>query len=240
MENHAAIYADLAKACHDKGRFQERDRFLILAADSAWSAGAIEQAEQFRSRILEYNPNHLLKPYPSFDEALKSPDIQAYVQQLRRGYPRERAVEMLKELVGERRNELEETLKSEGPAFKLAPPPPPRFDLPAKGEAPPPAVRPKASEPKPATKPTLPQSPRESSAEFEVPVSRQVTVAKTKQNLPAVLAPPVRPATPSTQKSADDISGAWVGTALFTLLVIMTLVTVLHVFVQPFYPLFPK
>jgi hypothetical protein len=240
MENNAAIYAELAKFCHDSGRFQERDRFLILAADSAWSAGAIDQAEQLRSRILEYNPNHLLKPYPSFDEALKSPDIQAYVQQLRRGYPQERAVAMLKEFVGDRRSESEDTLKADSPIFKLASPPPPRFDLPAKGEAPPPAVRPKASEPKVAAKSVPSQAANQPASDSDVPVSRQITVDKAQRKLLAAPVPPALTAKPSLQNAPDDVSGVWVGTTLFTLLLIMALVAVLHVFVQPFYPLFPK
>lgn len=237
MENFATVYAELAKYCHDTGRFQERDRFLILAADSAWSAGDIDQAEKFRSRILDYNPNHLLKPYPSFDEALKSPDIKAYVQQLRRGYPQERAAAMLKEFVGDRREAIEETVKANSPIFNLAPP---RFDLPAKGEAPPPAVRPKAAEPKGSTKAVPSQTPSKPASDLDVPVSRQITVAKAQKSPLATPASPTRSPRPSHQKVPDDVSGGWVGTTLFTLLVIMTLVAVLHVFVQPFYPLFPK
>lgn len=232
MANNAAVYSELAEAYHAKGRFQERDRFLILAADSAWSAGAMDEAERLRSRILEYNPNHLLRPYPSFDEALKSADIQAYVQQLRRGYPRERAVELLKELLGDqRRGDVDETLAADNPVFKLAAPAPPKFELPGKGEAPA-AVRPKPAEapkPEPRAQPKKAPPPPET----PIPVSRQMIVDKPAKK-PAPPAPRPAPAA-----ATEDLGGAWVGTLLFTLMLVMTLVTLLHVFVQPFYPIFP-
>ena len=231
MANNAAVYIELAEAYHAKGRYQERDRFLILAADSAWSAGAIDEAERLRSRILEYNPNHLLRPYPSFDEALKSADIQAYVQQLRRGYPRERAVELLKELLGDAgHGDLEETLAADHPVFKLAAPPPPKFELPGKGEVPP-AVRPKPAE---APKPEPRLAPKKTApSETPIPVSRQMIVEKPVKRP----APPAPRPTPAT--SPEDFGGAWVGTLLFIILLVMMLVTLLHVFVQPFYPIFP-
>lgn len=97
-EQTITVYVQLAEAYHGKNRYQERDRFLILAADTAWTAGRTDEAEQLRKKILSYNPNHLLRPYNSFGEALGSPDIMTYIQQLRRGYPVDRATELLRGL----------------------------------------------------------------------------------------------------------------------------------------------
>ena len=92
------VYVQLAEAYHGKNRYQERDRFLILAADTAWTAGRTDEAEQLRKKILTNNPSRLLRPYNSFGEALNSPDIMTYIQQLRRGYPVDRATELLRGL----------------------------------------------------------------------------------------------------------------------------------------------
>jgi hypothetical protein len=84
------LYAQLAEEHQKHDRPQERDRFLVLAADAALSAGKRDVAENFRRTLLTRNPNHLLKPYASLTEALESPDIANYVQELRRTYPPER------------------------------------------------------------------------------------------------------------------------------------------------------
>jgi hypothetical protein len=84
------LYAQLAEEHQKKDRPQERDRFLLLAADAALSAGKQDVAENFRRTLLARNPNHLLKPYTSLTEALQWPDIATYVQELRRTYPPER------------------------------------------------------------------------------------------------------------------------------------------------------
>jgi hypothetical protein len=83
------LYAQLAEDHQKQGRPQERDRFLLLAADAALSGGKRDVAENFRRTLLARNPNHLLKPYSSLSEALASPDIATYVQELRRTYPAE-------------------------------------------------------------------------------------------------------------------------------------------------------
>ena len=75
---------------HDRRRqTRERDAFLVLAADAALSLGQRDRAERLRQRLLALNPHHLLKPFPSLAEALKSPDIQCLVEDLRRQYPPE-------------------------------------------------------------------------------------------------------------------------------------------------------
>ena len=123
------VYEELAEWEHRQGSPQARDRFLILAADSALSAGHSDDAERFRARLLEYNPHHLLKPYSSLADALKSSDVFGYMADLRTTYPLEEAERLLA------------SLKSDGkqpePDDHAAPPFPPPLDR-ERSEAPPP------------------------------------------------------------------------------------------------------
>src|SRR5579864_7412990 len=95
------IYSELAALEDQRGDAQMRDRFLILAADAALNLGARVQAEQLRERLLEHNPHHLLRPYPSMQEALQSPDVAGYVTDLRRQYPPTEAGRRLEELLSD-------------------------------------------------------------------------------------------------------------------------------------------
>jgi hypothetical protein len=75
-----------------------RDRFLLLGATALLSSGQREEAEKLRLRLLELNPSHLLKPFASLAEALKSRDIVDYVAGLRRSYPPQTAEHLLESL----------------------------------------------------------------------------------------------------------------------------------------------
>jgi hypothetical protein len=75
-----------------------RDRFLLLGAAALLSSGRREEAEKLRLRLLELNPSHLLKPFPSLSEALKSRDILDYIDGLRRSYPPQTAEQLLESL----------------------------------------------------------------------------------------------------------------------------------------------
>ena len=75
-----------------------RDRFLVLAADAALLAGKTDEAERLRLRLLKVNPHHMLKPYPSFAQALKAPDVLTYVKDLRVNYPADVAEDLLRTL----------------------------------------------------------------------------------------------------------------------------------------------
>jgi hypothetical protein len=46
------LYQELATLCERQGQPQMRDRFLVLAADAAWSAGQEEAAERIRALLL--------------------------------------------------------------------------------------------------------------------------------------------------------------------------------------------
>ncbi|MBV9121801.1 MAG: hypothetical protein JO112_00400, partial [Planctomycetes bacterium] len=95
------------------------DRFLVLAADAAFSGGQLDEAERLRGRLLQLNPHHLLKPFASMEEAVRSTDVQNYIAGLRRTYPPETAENLL------------ETARAKAREKK---PPPPIGILPARGE----------------------------------------------------------------------------------------------------------
>ncbi len=93
-------YVALAAWYHRQGQGQNRDRFLALAADAALNAGLPEEAEQLHGRLVRYNPHHLLKPFPSFAQAMQSPLVKNFVAVLRRSHPPEEAQHLLASLGG--------------------------------------------------------------------------------------------------------------------------------------------
>jgi hypothetical protein len=94
----ALTYQKLAEWYDRKGQPQQRDRFLVLAADAAQAAGSEDEAESLRLRLLRHNPHHLLRPYTSFTQAMNSADVQSYVNDLRNSYPPKKAADMLDSL----------------------------------------------------------------------------------------------------------------------------------------------
>jgi hypothetical protein len=92
------VYNELADWYEQKGPATMRDRFLVLAADAALAAGEVDVAEYLRARLLQVNPNHLLKSYASFAEALRAAQVQTYVGDLRRNYSPEAARQLLQSL----------------------------------------------------------------------------------------------------------------------------------------------
>src|SRR4051812_34020982 len=89
-------YADLADLYDRQAQPKHRDWFLVLAADAALNAGQAGEADRMLARLLGLNPHHFLKPFPSFAEALRSPDVQGYVGNLRRNYPPDKAEQLLR------------------------------------------------------------------------------------------------------------------------------------------------
>lgn len=94
-DQHQAIYEDLAEYYEQKGEARPRDLFLVLAADAAHQASRRDHAERLRSRLLQLSPHNMLRPFSSFADALKSPDIQDYVADLRRQYPPDQALTLM-------------------------------------------------------------------------------------------------------------------------------------------------
>jgi hypothetical protein len=113
------LYQELADWHEANGPAHVRDRFLILAADAALSAGRDAEADGFRQRLLIANPHHMLKPFASFTEALHSPDVRSYVEDLRRSYPPELAEEMRGEIRGMKANDGEATVPPVPPTLPV-------------------------------------------------------------------------------------------------------------------------
>jgi hypothetical protein len=95
------VYKELADWYERQRQPPMRDRFLVLAADAALAANRPDEAERLRSRLLQVNPHHMLKPYASFTQALKAPDVQTYVKDLRVNYPANVAEDLLRTLQAE-------------------------------------------------------------------------------------------------------------------------------------------
>lgn len=92
------VYKELADWYERQGQAAMRDRFLILAAEAAFSAGKPEEAERLRQRLLQGNPHHMLKPFSSFAQALQSTNIQIYIHDLQVNYPAETVEGLLQNL----------------------------------------------------------------------------------------------------------------------------------------------
>lgn len=85
------LYLHLASAADAEARPIQRDKFLILAAGIAQTVGYAGIAEDCRLRVLENNPNHLLRQFATVREALRSSEVRYYIRQLLRLYPFEKA-----------------------------------------------------------------------------------------------------------------------------------------------------
>ena len=92
------VYKELADWYERQGQAAMRDRFLILAAEAAFSAGKTDEAERLRQRLLQGNPHHMLKPFSSFAQALQSTNIQIYIHDLQVNYPPETVEGLLENL----------------------------------------------------------------------------------------------------------------------------------------------
>jgi hypothetical protein len=92
------VYKELADWYERQGQPAMRDRFLILAAESAFAMGKIEEAERLRQHLLHGNPHHMLKPFSSFAQAMQSSNVQIYIHDLQVNYPPETAEDLLRNL----------------------------------------------------------------------------------------------------------------------------------------------
>jgi hypothetical protein len=113
------VYKELADWYERQGQAAMRDRFLILAAESAFSAGKPEEAERLRQRLLQGNPHHMLKPFSSFSQALQSTNIQIYIHDLQVNYPPETAEGLLQGLRGGSEAMLPSAVPQTAPLIEL-------------------------------------------------------------------------------------------------------------------------
>jgi hypothetical protein len=234
------VYEDLAQWYERQGQAKLRDWFLVLAADAALAAGRADEAERLRGRLLHVNPHHLLRPFDSFADALKSPDVQGYVVDLRRTYPPQAAEQLLQE----QRQQSGETVaddkagrplgvaadreETEVQVFRL------EAGLEEPRSAPPP--RPTAA-PRPALKP----SPASLPASVERPPPRPVPPPPSaRPRLPTSVpapwtlppAPAPEPQSPAPGEGTDPTS-TWVSGVLFCLVLMGGLALVAYVLLRP-------
>lgn len=109
------LYRELAEAYEERGQPAIRERFLVLAADAAYSAGDADEAERLRQKLLQGNPHHMLKPYSSYAQALEAAAIQIYVQDLRTNYPLAMTRKLLQSLREDGPEEQQEQNQTEVP-----------------------------------------------------------------------------------------------------------------------------
>jgi hypothetical protein len=243
-EQTVRVYEDLAHWYDRQGQAKLRDWFLVLAADAALTSVGPDEAERLRSHLLQVNPHHLLRPFASFADALRSADVQGYVADLRRTYPPETAAQMLAQRRGEGgAAQREEPTRSftaaattepqeiaeepEVQVYRMQAPAeePPAEPLPR--QAPPPRPAPRPSPPlssAPAPKPTLPRP-------TPVPPAPRPVAAQ-----PSPWATlPTRPALKDEPEGGGDAT-RWVPTLLFALLLLGSLGLLGYLVARPFVP----
>jgi hypothetical protein len=245
------LYRQLADWYEQQGQAQMRDRFLVLAADAALLAKHPETAERFRARLLQQNPHHLLKPYATFAEAMKAPDVQSYVADLRRTYSPETASHLL------------HSLRSVAEPAPPAPAPPPPSAQPEElpgleplpegpevlqffridqelEEIPEPVKQRQAPAARPAPKPApapIPLAP-EPPARKPVPAPPPVPRSPKPPRSPAVSPYAVERPRPARREREDEepTDGAWVALGLFVLVLLAGLALAAYTLVRPFLP----
>jgi hypothetical protein len=92
------IYLHLSRASQQRGQKIKRDRFLVLSAGIASRLELTRIAAYCRKLVLEHNPGHMLRHWPSVEEAMTDADFLNFCRILQRRYPRERAEQLLFDL----------------------------------------------------------------------------------------------------------------------------------------------
>jgi len=95
---HLAVYLHLARASELRRRPHVRDRLILLSAVIAADNGLKRIAAYCRHRVLEHNPHHLVRRWPTMDEALRDPEFIHFLRHLQRRFPPETAERMLETL----------------------------------------------------------------------------------------------------------------------------------------------
>ncbi len=246
-------YKDLADWYERQGQSAMRDRFLVLAAEAAFSSGNPEEAERLRQRLLQGNPHHMLKPFSSFAQALQSTNIQVYIHDLQANYPPQTAETLLQDLrssgapASPAANE-EETLMGIGP---------PRINpiieirdeptLPLGPTNEPLKVYPLRDEPKPAVPPAAPAKPAQANRPAQRPSPAPPSKAA-KKGAPTDNPPPRPRAQPIPPRSAAPAAvppppsetvpaGAWLPLILFGMTVTAGIALAVYTLARPFLPM---
>jgi hypothetical protein len=89
------LYLHLARASEQRRRPLVRDKLLLLAGVIAARMELPHIAAYCRKRILEHNRGHMVRRWPTLDDALQDEDFLALLRQAQRRYPLEKAERML-------------------------------------------------------------------------------------------------------------------------------------------------
>lgn len=218
-------YQALADHYAEEGQAQLRDRFMVLAAESLFSAGRTSEAERVRMNLLNLNPHHLIKPFPSIEQALRSGDVKTYIAGLRRTYPPDKAAQLLRSLANERHASPTETPRpqeTDKPVRALPVSPPGKEDLKVYRFQD--DIDPEASLPRARPAPMHRNAPPESS------------VRPGRLPLQAASPPPVSPWRPDlVDGDREGLANIWVASILFWIVLLFGLVLVGAAFLTPFF-----
>lgn len=107
-------YIRLADVSQRKHQLLGRDKMLVLASAAACRAGWLDVAERCRHLILEHNPAHLIKGFPTAADAMRSGDFGAFLKQLERQCGYERAEFLANDLGLQPRKSPEEDEQTAG------------------------------------------------------------------------------------------------------------------------------
>lgn len=226
VDHLVSIYQELADLHDRRNQPQLRDRFLVLAADTAQRAGLTQEAERLRLVLLQLNAHHLLKGFASFTEALRSTDVQTYVNDLRLSYPPDAAEQLLESARRE--------TKASAPGVDLLAPTLTAAGLPPTGPTGNEPLRvyrmqDESKKPAPAAAPAR-----------KVPLAQPVKPAGKAPpggRAPVPTAYPIKPepASPSREGGdADGTSGSWLSSLLFLLVLAAATALAIYTFAGPF------
>ena len=93
-----AVYLHLARASELRRRMHVRDRLFVLAAVIAARIDLPRIAAHCRQRILEHNPQHLIRRWETVWHAAADPEFVQFLRHIERRYPLESAEGMLSSL----------------------------------------------------------------------------------------------------------------------------------------------
>jgi hypothetical protein len=237
------VYKELADWHERQGQPAMRDRFLILAAEAAFSAGKPDEAERLRQRLLQSNPHHMLKPFSSFSQALQSTNVQIYIHDLQMNYPPETAEDMLRSLRSGSGSGPTAGVPQTAPLIEL------RDDstLPLGNTAESLKVYPLADErdttapppkPVPPTHLSRPSTRKPSAAPPTTPPARPSSSnPSTPRPQPAPSRPPILPVdAPPPPTEPAGTGGAWLGALLYGMTVTAGVALAVYTLARPFLP----
>ena len=92
------MYLHLARASKMRQQPLVRAKLLVLAGVQAEEMGLDDISALCRHRVLSQNPRHLVRRWPTLQEALTTEPFQTHLKQLRRRYSREKVEYMLHSL----------------------------------------------------------------------------------------------------------------------------------------------